>query len=61
MQEEYKQNWKDGITSEKLQLDSKINDLIEGLRKDFDEQTDRIIQEDAVNLVNNALKGFIEE
>ena len=48
------------ITEDQLREESKIEFLIEALRKVFDEQKDRIIQEDAVNGVSNALKKFLE-
>lgn len=54
------QNWKSGITEDGLRKASDIEKLIEALKKDFSEQTDRIIQEDAVTGVSNALKKFIE-
>ncbi len=59
-QEEYSQYWQTEVTCEDLRKASAIDVLMDALRKDFAEQTDRIIQEDAVQGVNNALKGFIE-
>ena len=58
--DEYEQCWKPGITEIGLRQASDIEVLIEALQKDFTEQTDRIIQEDAVNGVSNALRKFIE-
>lgn len=58
--EDYEHSWKPGITDIGLRQASDVEVLIDALQKDFTEQTDRIIQEDAVNGVSNALRTFIE-
>jgi hypothetical protein len=59
--DEYSQYWQTGVSFESLRKASAIDVLMDALKKDFAEQKDRIIQEDAVNGVNNALNCFIEK
>lgn len=61
--EDYKNSWRDDLelTADKLRKDSKIDDLIGALLNNFNQHKDRIIQEDAVNGVNNALNRFVEQ
>ncbi len=55
---DYKDKWEKDITAESLQAQSNIEYLFKALQKDFAEQKDRIIKEDAVYGVRNAMKRF---
>ena len=59
--QEYGRCWKEGKKGPGLWEESKVQELEDALCKDFDEQLERIIQEDALDGISASLRQYQEE